>query len=118
MPRKTKTNSRSKRYRVKSRRSRRGGALPSAEAVRAALEALDRLEGASPDLIVTIKNGIYMDALNQVSAAALPSAVSRPAQPPPVSRPTYTVDPTDYELVSRSVRGKTDGDYDVNSPWN
>ena len=115
MPRKTKTNSRSKRYRVKSRRCRRGGAPPSAEAVRAALSALDQLPGASPDLIAIIRNGIYMDALNQVSAPALPSsAVSRSA-PPPVSRPTHTIDPRDYEPGSKRDE---EYKYDVNSPWN
>ena len=116
MPRKTKTNSRSKRYRVKSRRCRRGGAPPSAEAVRAALSALDQLPGASPELIATIKNGIYMDALNEVSAPALPSSpppVSRSA-PPPVSRPTHTIDTRDYEPGSGADAYK----HDVNSPWN
>ena len=117
MPRKTKTNSRSKRYRVKSRRCRRGGAPPSAEAVRAALSALEQLPGASPELIATIKNGIYMDALNEGSAPALPSSpppVSRPA-PPPVSRATHTVDPRDYEPGSKEDEAYK---YDVNSPYN
>ena len=132
MLRKTKTNSKSKRYRAKSRRCRRGGAPPSAEDVRAALSALQELEvECNPadilkvqNLIGIIKKGIYMDALNQGSAASFTSsAVSWPepvSGPEPVSRsrPTYAVDPRDYEPpVSRALRHAPVG-YDVNSPWN
>ena len=139
MLRKTKTNSKSKRYRAKSRRCRRGGAPPSAEDVRAALSALQELEvECNPadilkvqNLIGIIKKGIYMDALNQGSAASFtssavsgPEPVSRPelSRPelsrPELSRPTHAVDPSHYEVGSRPLRYKSEGKYDVNSPWN
>jgi hypothetical protein len=130
MLRKTKTNSKSKRYRAKSRRCRRGGAPPSAEDVRAALSALEKLEvECNPadilkgqNLIGIIKKGIYMDALNQGSAASFTS--SAVSGPEPVtsgtftySRPTHEVDPSEYEPVSRPPRHAPIR-YDVNSPWN
>jgi hypothetical protein len=70
MPRKTKSyaQSRSKHYRAKSRRCRRGGA-PTPIEVENAIEALKKLDlfcnkEAIQPLVETIKNGLYMDALD------------------------------------------------------
>ncbi len=70
MPRKTKSyaQSRSKHYRAKSRRCRRGGA-PSKEEVENAIKALNQLTNfCNPKtiepLVETIKKGLFMDALN------------------------------------------------------
>lgn len=111
MHRRTHRNLKSKRFRVKSRRGRRGGAPPSAEEVRDALIALETLNGlCDPKTIETIKKGIYMNALSPAAMPVVrePAVSASSVAPPLVSRPTHEVDPREYEAPGSFSSSRSD----------